>query len=154
MDVLSTIPTDKVQKMLETYFNGFREESIGGTLFSLLPRKENTPLIERVTYDKNMDIFTIAFRYKEDVRLNRQGNVSFIEDSEGKLVGIQVTNVREDNVEEIRVEVGTTLDNKIASAKVALQMDNPRNVARLDVEKRKVDFFKDIVRDEMPELVK
>jgi hypothetical protein len=144
-----------LQNRLNKYFDSFREENINGVPFNIMPPKDKVPLIKQCNYNEEKDIFEIVFDYQANVRLNRKGNVIFIEDAQGRLVGIQVLGLREKSIATITLEVIATLDNFIKAARVSFtKKTDPEEIAKIDLEERKMDFFKDIIREEIPNLVK
>ena len=153
MDTLNILDRKQVQNRLSKYFDSFRQEEINGVPFNIMPPKEDIPLVKQVSYDKDKDIFEIIFEYKSTVNKKSDGNVNFIEDMQGRLVGIQVNEIKKNDIKTVTVEIIATLDRVIQAARVNLEEQNPKNVAIMDMEQRKADFFKDIVQQEMPELV-
>lgn len=153
MDTLNILDRKQVQNRLSKYFDSFREEEINGVPFNIMPPKEDVPLVKQVSYDKDKDIFEIIFEYKSTVNKKSDGNVNFIEDMQGRLVGIQVNGIKKNDIKTVTVEIIATLDRVIKAARVNLEELNPKNVAIMDMEQRKADFFKDIVQQEMPALV-
>lgn len=155
MENLNVLDREMVQNRLKSYFDTFREETINGVPFNIMPPREEVPLIKQVSYDRQKDIFEIVFEYKSTVRVNQQGNVAFIEDTQGRLVGIQVIELQKNDVNKITLEIISTIDKIIQAARVKLEKNpDPRNVAIADLEGRKADFFKNIIETEMPSLVK
>ena len=153
MDTLNILDRKQVQNRLSKYFDSFRQEEINGVPFNIMPPKEDIPLVKQVSYDKDKDIFEIIFEYKSTVNKKSDGNVNFIEDMQGRLVGIQVNEIKKNDIKTVTVEIIATLDRVIQAARVNLEEQNPKNVAIMDMEQRKADFFKDIVQQEMPALV-
>lgn len=154
MENLNILDKERVQNRLKEYFDTFREEKINGVPFNIMPPREEVPLVKQVSYNREKDIFEIVFEYKSTVRVNQQGNVAFIEDTQGRLVGIQVNAVQKNGVKKITLEIISTIDKIIQAARVQLENNpDPKNVAIADLEERKGDFFKGIVENEMPSLV-
>ncbi len=155
METINTLNTSIVQNRLNKYFNSFQEERINGVPFNIMPPKEAVPLIRQVAYDKDKDIFEIVFKFEATVKLNRQGNIIFIEDTEGHLVGIQVIKLRENDINKVTLEIIANLDKVIQAARIKLESNpSPKDAVALDLEERKADFFKEIIKTEMPNLVK
>lgn len=154
MENLNVLDKGVVQSRLSKYFDSFREERINGVAFNIMPAKEDVPLIKQVSYDKTKDIFEVVFEYKSKINLKQQGNIIFIEDTESRLVGIQVIKLRENDIAAITLQIITTLDRVIQAARVELETHpNSKEIAKIDLEERKADFFKDIVKKELPNLV-
>jgi len=146
--------TPILQNRLNKYFDSFREESINGVPFNIMPPKDKVPLIKQCNYNKENDIFEIIFDYQANVRRNRKGNVIFIEDAQGRLVGIQVVGLREKSIAKITLEVIATLDNFIKAARISFtKKTDPEEIGKIDLEERKMDFFKEVVTQELPNLV-
>lgn len=154
MGNLNILDREKVQNRLKEYFDTFREENINGVPFNIMPPKEEVPLVKQVSYNREKDVFEIVFEYKSTVKVNQQGNVVFIEDSQGRLVGIQVSQLRKNDINKITLEIIASLDKVIQAARVKLETNpDPKDVVAADLEERKADFFKGIVETEMPSLV-
>ncbi len=146
--------TPILQNRLNKYFDSFREESINGVPFNIMPPKDKVPLIKQCNYDKDKDLFEIVFDYQANVRFNPKDNVIFIEDAQGRLVGIQVVGLKEKNIATITLEVIATLDNFIKAARVSFtKKTNPEEIAKIDLEERKMDFFKEVITQEFPSLI-
>lgn len=143
-----------LQNRLSKYFNSFREENINGVPFNIMPPKEKVPLIKQCSYNQGNDVFEIVFDYKTQVNTKRQDNVIFIEDMQGRLVGIQIIDLKQKNIKKFTLEIITTLDNFIKTARVnfADKVD-PEEIANMDLEERKMSFFKDVVSKELSSAV-
>lgn len=151
---MATINADKeiVQGRLNKYFDAFREEQIDGVNFETMPLREEVPLIKQVSYSPEKDIFEIVFDYQEKVIAKKADNVIFIEDIREHLVGIQVIQVKAKMIQEIIIEVITNLDRVIQAARIR-QNPSVQEVAALDIEQRKIDFFKEVLQQDLPTLV-
>ncbi len=151
---MATISLDKevAQNRLNKYFDSFRSEQINGVDFDTMPLKEEVPLIKQVSYNPQKDIFEIVFDYQEKVIPKKTGNVVFIEDDKGYLAGIQVMQIKTRGIQEIILEVATNLDRVIQAARVK-QNPSIQEVDALDIEQRKIDFFKEVVQKDLPTLV-
>lgn len=146
--------TPILQNRLNKYFDSFREENINGVPFNIMPPKDKVPLIKQCNYDKEKDIFEIIFDYQANVRLSPKDNVIFIEDAQGRLVGIQVLGLRQKNITTITLEVIATLNNFIRAARVSfIKKTDPEEIAKIDLEERKMDFFKEVITQELPNIV-
>lgn len=151
---MATINVDKdiVQGRLNKYFDSFRSEQINGVNFDTMPLREEVPLIKQVSYNPEKDIFEVVFDYQERVIPKKTGNVVFIEDTQNHLVGVQIIQIQERGVKEITLEVITNLDKVIQTARIK-QNPSIQELADLDIEQRKVDFFKEVVREDLPTLI-
>jgi hypothetical protein len=155
MQELNVLDKTQAQNRLSKFFDSFREEKIQGVSFNLMPPKTEVPLIKQVAYDKTKDVFEIVFEYQSEVVKKKQGVISFIEDNQGRLVGIQIYDVKKNDINKITLEIIANLDEVIQNARVSLEQKvSFRDVAKLDLEERKAEFFKEIVEKHLSELVK
>ena len=156
MSILSSIDPDKAQSRLNQHFDSFREEYINGVPFGLMPKRQDIPLVKKVAYDAREDMFEIVFQYEANVSKKKNDEVVFIENASGALVGIQIEGVKKNGIEEVRIEVlCNKIDNAIQAAKIGFKKQNQSalEAANSDIEKRKVDFFKDVIRQDLSNLV-
>lgn len=145
---------ERLQNSLPRYFDSFREETINGVPFRIMPPQDKIPLIKRAGYDEKMDIFEIIFEYQDIASSKQSGNIVFIEDAIGRLIGIQIIGLKKNNVEAIALEVVTTLDDFIKAARVNLTKgSNPSDIGNIDLEERKLDFFKDSIRENLSQIL-
>jgi hypothetical protein len=143
-----------VQEKVNKFFDTYREEKINGVNFQLMPAVGDIPEIKKVCYSPDDDTFEILFAKPEKVIKNVQGDVVFLEDSQKRLVGIQIMNIKTEGIEKIKLDITSTLDQKIANAKIALDKNpTPQGVAQIDIEGRKIDFLKTFVEEDMSNLV-
>lgn len=139
---------------LSEHFDTFREEEIGGRgiAFAIMPLKQDVPLIKQASYNRKTDIFEIVFEYTEEVIYKDSGFVTFIEERDESLVGIRIKGIRSLKVKEVVLRVVATLDKVIQEAQLEIKGDL-ESIARLSIEKRKVDFLKDVINEEIPKVV-
>ncbi len=144
---------EKIQKKVDSFFSSYREEKINGVTFQLMPAVGDIPQIKSACYDAVKDIVQILFFTPDKPSKRPQGAVVFLEDSQNRLAGIQILDVKKKAIEDIKVEITSTL-NEIKEVIIKLgQNPEPKRVARIDIEGRKIDFFKAVIEEDMSDLI-
>ena len=144
----------EVQEKVNKFFDTYREEKINGVIFQLMPAIGDIPQVKRVVYSPSDDTFEILFAKPEKVIKNVKDDVVFLEDPQKRLVGIQIKNVKTKGIEKIKLDITSTLNEKITNAKVELDKNpTPQGVAQIDIEGRKIDFLKTFIKEDMSKLV-
>ncbi len=143
-----------VQEKVNKFFDTYREEKINGVMFQLMPAVGDIPEIKRVGYSPTDDTFEILFFMPDKVKKIDRGDVIFLEDIQNRLIGIQIKNIVHTGIAKIKLDITSTLEQKITNAKIALDKNpTPQGVAQIDIEGRKIDFLKTFIEEDMSALV-
>lgn len=154
MEDLKTFDKNVLQNRINEYFDSFRDVDLNGRTFRLMPTKNDVPLIKEIFYNPHQDTFNIIFESRDVVNTKMQHSIEFLEDSNGKLIGIRINDLKKNDVNTIKLEIISTLDDVIKGASVNLGK-NPslKALAEINIEQRKVDFFKDFMENDFNKLV-
>ena len=90
---------DKLQDKLNKYFNVFLNVKINGASVYILPLKNDIPKIDNIKYSKEADMVEIIFEFqagsKRYIKSDYNKNILLVTDQNGKVIGIQVFNIKE-----------------------------------------------------------
>ena len=151
---LQTMDKGLLQNRINKYFNSFEEVDFGGKKFNLMPIKNDIPLVKDISYNSTKDIFTIIFYTRDIVSTKKHDDIEFLEDTSGKLIGIKILNLKNKDRNVVDLKIVSDLDDVIKSAKVRIgKKPSFRDLAQVNIEQRKVAFFKDFIRDQLPDLI-
>ena len=142
---------NKIEKRLEVICNQFIEEHIGDAKLKLMPPKDNIPIIKNIYYEKNTDIFKIYFNEEYNYHtIKSKSNIDFLEDQLGHLMAIHIKNFSKLNIENIMLNIFTTIKNEIEQ--VSLQLIAKHDILNNVIDKRKLMFLNDVVKNNYNEL--
>jgi hypothetical protein len=148
------IQMEAIEKKFNDMYDKFSNENIGNSKLKMMPPINDKPRIERISYDKNTDVFEIAFKLEDPnniIKKNRN-NVFFIENKNGELLAMQIIGFSKMNVERIKVTITTSIENEIKS--VALEIKAKKNIANNISEKRKLQFINELIKTSYKEISK
>lgn len=141
--------TNNLQERLYRHFNTFRTVKLEGQQFQTMPRKEDIPTICDVNYDKQSDIFLIMLENPLKNSCQNSGNISLLEGSDGRVIGLKICNARKSSLEVLRRELLNDFEKEMK--KFSLR-DNLNINLLSDCERRKFAFFTEIL-DLLPKLI-
>jgi hypothetical protein len=144
--------TEKIEKRLDLIFNQFIEEKIGSSHVNLMPTKDKIPVLQSLRYDEQDDALEIFFKDCDNQNLKRKENVDFIEDSSGALAAIRIRQFSKMDAESIKFNIYTTIENEIAA--LSMEITSKKNIQDNVVDKRKLMFLDDILKQDYGELKK
>lgn len=139
----------KIQKQLNIICDQFIEEEIGSAKLNLMPPIDKVPIITNMKYEKEKDTFEIYFSECDEPKIKSKENIDFFEDQYGHLIAIHIRRFSKLNIDQIKINVITTIKNEIKQAEIAMKQSNiPDNI----IDKRKLMFLNAIVRENYNEL--
>ena len=139
-----------IEKRLELICNQFIEEEIGSTKLNIMPPKENVPIISRLHYEKSTDTFEICFNECNEYNLKTKGGIDFLEDNNGHLMGIHIRGFSKLDIENIKLDVLTTIENEIKG--LSIELNAKRDILNNVIDKRKLMFLDQVVKDDYEKL--
>jgi len=136
---------------LQIICNKFIEESIGNKKIKVMLPVDKIPIIKAFNYDKGRDLFEIVFKYESNKKTTekKQDNISFLE-IDNQLVAIHIHNYSKMNVKQIRLDVFSTIDNRIKQVNMALHKNE--RIQNNIIEKRKLQFTKNLIKEQAEEI--
>jgi hypothetical protein len=140
----------KIERRLEVIFNQFIEEKVGTSHLNYMPTIDKVPVISKLNYDKDEDAFEVYFKECDDCTLTTKGPVDLLEDKEGHLAAIRIKTFSRLNIDNIKINVLTTIQNEIKelSMEINTKKDIPNNI----VDKRKLMFMSNILQHDYKDL--
>ena len=70
---------EKYNENFDKIYNSFSKETVGNNQIKLMPPLSNKPKIQRLSYDKEKDVFEIVFKFDNASRTKKSDNVIFVE---------------------------------------------------------------------------
>ena len=141
-----------IQNRLDVICDQFITEKIGENEIKLMPPKDKIPIISRFFYEKSDDAFEIYFNECNDYVCKTKNGIEFLEDKSGNLMVIRILNFSQLEVERIKLAVLTSIENEIEH--VTMELKQKKNILKNVVDKRKLMFLDDMVKNEYKELRK
>ena len=145
---------NKYEKIFNNVYNTFSNEIIGNNAIKVMPPIDRKPQIERISYDKLKDVFEIVFKYdvpKPEMTKNK-GNVSFIENKNGDLLAVQISNFSSMNIGKMKIVITSSIENKIKE--LSLEIKQKENITANIVDKRKLQFINNVIKTDYKTIVK
>ncbi|MCR5189211.1 MAG: hypothetical protein K6C97_09770, partial [Treponema sp.] len=112
---------EKYNENFDKIYNSFSKETVGNNQIKLMPPLSNKPKIQRLSYDKEKDIFEIVFKFDDAATTKLSDNVIFVENINGELLAVQITSFSKLKVEKIKISIKSTLDAKIQQLSLYIQ---------------------------------
>lgn len=137
---------------LEVICNQFIEEDIDSAKLNLMPPKDNVPIISRMYYTKESDTFEIYFNECNNYKPKERNDIIFLEDDIGHLMGIHIRNFSKLNIDNIKLDVLTTIENEIKQ--VSMELYSKRDILNNVIDKRKLMFLDTVVKNDYKDLRK
>lgn len=144
---------ERYEKRLYNYFNQFMNENIAGSKIKIQPKRNDVPKIKQMGYSKEDDLFEFVFEYSPQEKIKKRNvkNVTFIEDENGSLVGVHITDVKKIGINQIKVILNTDLETKINEIDISLSRGEGNLSVNL-IEKRKKKYLKDIISNDLEKI--
>ena len=140
----------KMKKRLDVICDQFIEEEIGSTKLKLMPPKDKVPIISKLKYEKGNDAFEIYFNECDNYKYNTKNDVDFLEDQSGHLMAIRIRNFSKLDIESIKINVQTTIENEIQA--VSMEIKTKPDILNNVIDKRKLMFLDSVVKQDYKEL--
>jgi len=141
-----------IGKRLELICNQFIEEEIDSAKLNIMPPKESVPIISRLNYEKSTDTFEIYFNECNDYNLKTNGDIDFLENNNGHLMGIHIRGFSKLDIENIKLNVLITIKNEIEQ--LSIELNAKRDILNNVIDKRKLMFLDQVVKDNYDDLRK
>lgn len=142
----------KMEKSLGLICNQFVEEHIGTAKLELMPPQDKIPIISRIHYERSTDTFGIYFDECSNYNCKTKDNIDFLEDQSGHLMAIHIREFSRLDVESIKLNVLTTIENEIQE--VTMEFTARQDIINNVIDKRKLMFLNNIVKDDYKDLIK
>jgi len=141
-----------IRKRLDVICDQFIEETIGTAKLKLMPPKDKVPIISKLHYEKSDDAFEIYFNECNDYKCKTKENVDFLEDQSGHLMAIRIRNFSKLDIENIKLNVLTTIENEIQA--VSMEITTKPDILNNVIDKRKLMFLDTVVKQDYNDLRK
>jgi hypothetical protein len=141
-----------MNKRLEVICNQFIKEKIGENELNLMPPRDKIPIISRFYYDENENTFEIYFNECNEYVCKTKSGIDFLEDKSGHLMAIRIRNFSKLDVEGIRLNVLTSIENEIEL--LSVELTKKQNILNNVIDKRKLLFLDELVKHGYEELRK
>lgn len=143
---------EKYNENFDKIYNSFSKETVGNNQIKLMPPLSNKPKIQRLSYDKEKDVFEIVFKFDNASRTKKSDNVIFVENNNGELLAVQITSFSKLKVEKIKISIKSTLDAKIQQ--LSLYIQKKERIVENIIDKRKLNFVKSVIQNDYNEISK
>lgn len=143
---------EKYNENFDKIYNSFSKETVGNNQIKLMPPLSNKPKIQRLSYDKEKDVFEIVFKFDNASRTKKSDNVIFVENNNGELLAVQITSFSRLKVEKIKISIKSTLDAKIQQ--LSLYIQKKERIVENIIDKRKLNFVKSVIQNDYNEISK
>jgi len=141
-----------MNRRLDVICNQFRKEKIGENELNLMLPKDEVPIINHFYYEKMDDAFEIYFTNCNDLVCRRKNDIDFLEDKYGHLVAIRIRNFSKLNVDSIRLNILTSIENEVEH--LSIELTKKQNILNNVIAKRKLMFLGNLVKHDYKELRK
>jgi hypothetical protein len=146
----------KLQEKLKHKFSLFMEVSIDGAKIYLMPVTSDIPKIKTVEYDIKKDVLEILFESTAHLNYEKKHDdvIDFIREDSGNLIGFrlfQLKKISNKKLVDITIKIMDEDYKKISLKEKSNHL--LKEIINCNYEKRKLSFFKEIVKTNMKDLV-